>query len=100
MASAGNIFESNEPQVGARATENAHRRVELQAPQDLQYLIANVQRAAREKLDRHLPPDAAPEGEDAMRKRVEELVDEVGARVYGERGECRTDQWTVHPEYV
>lgn len=80
MAPAKNIFESNEPQTGARATESAHRKVELQAPQDLQYLIANVQRAAREKLDRHLPPDAAPEGEDAMRKRVEELVDEVCAR--------------------
>lgn len=73
-----NIFESNEPQAGERATESAHRKVELQSPLDLQYLIANVQRAAREKLDRHLPPDAAPEGEDAMRKRVEELVDEVG----------------------
>ena len=73
-----NIFESNEPQTGQRATESAHRKIELQSPLDLQYLIANVQRAAREKLDRHLPPDAAPQGEDAMRKRVEELVDEVG----------------------
>lgn len=74
-----NIFESSEPQVGERVTECAHRKVELQSPLDLQYLIANVQRAAREKLDRHLPPDAAPEGEDAMRTRVEELVDEVGS---------------------
>ncbi|KXL47782.1 hypothetical protein M433DRAFT_60365 [Acidomyces richmondensis BFW] len=70
------IFESNAPPVGERATETAHRKVELQSPADLTYLIANVSRAAREKLDRHLPPDAVPEGEDAMRKRVEQLVDD------------------------
>ena len=40
-------------------------------------MVANVQRAAREKIDTHLPPDATVEGDDAMRKRVEELVDEV-----------------------
>lgn len=72
-----NIFESNEPQQGQRATENAHRRIELQSPQDLTYLVANVSQAARTKIDTHLPPDAAPEGEDAMRTRVEQLVDDV-----------------------
>ncbi|TKA73910.1 hypothetical protein B0A55_05044 [Friedmanniomyces simplex] len=72
-----NIFESNVPQDGTRATEMAHRKIELQAPADLTYLIANLSRAAREKLDKHLPPDAVPEGEDAMRTRVEELVDDV-----------------------
>ena len=72
-----NIFESNLPQNGERATESAHRKIELQTPQDLTYLIANVTRTAREKIDRHLPPDAASEGEDAMRKRVEVLVDDV-----------------------
>ncbi|TKA65073.1 hypothetical protein B0A55_09743 [Friedmanniomyces simplex] len=71
-----NIFESNVPQEGNRATETAHRKIELQAPADLTYLIANLSRAAREKLDKHLPPDAVPEDEDAMRKRVEELVDD------------------------
>lgn len=40
-------------------------------------MIANVTRAAREKLDKHLPPDASPEGEDALRRRVEQLVDDV-----------------------
>jgi len=74
-----NIFESAAPQDGQRATETAHRRVELQSPADLTYLVANVSRAAREKLDKHLPPDAAPEGEDAMRQRVDELVDDVWA---------------------
>ena len=72
-----NIFESTAPQQGRRATETVHRKVELQSPADLTYLIANVSRAAREKLDKHLPPDATPEGEDAMRRRVEQLVDEV-----------------------
>ncbi|RMY42274.1 hypothetical protein D0864_16132 [Hortaea werneckii] len=73
-----NIFESTFAPQGQRATEAAHRKIELQSPADLTYLIANVSRAAREKIDKHLPPDAAPEGEDAMRKRVEQLVEEVG----------------------
>lgn len=73
-----NIFESGALQDGQRATESAHRKIELQSPADLTYLIANVSRAAREKLDTHLPPDAVAGGEDAMRKRVGELVDEVG----------------------
>ncbi|KAK5718828.1 hypothetical protein LTR17_015593 [Elasticomyces elasticus] len=77
-----NIFESSLPQEGQRATETAHRKIELQSPADLTYLIANVARAAREKLDKHLPPDAAPEGEDAMRKRVEELVDDYIRRTF------------------
>lgn len=72
-----NIFESNTLQLGERATEKAHRKIELQSPADLTYLIANVSRAARLKLDRHLPPDAAPEGEDALRRRVEQLVEAV-----------------------
>lgn len=82
---ATNIFESNDAlrtrgSAGEEesGTERAHRKVELQSPADLAFLIANVQRAARQKIDTHFPPDAAPEGgEDAMRRRVEELVDEV-----------------------
>ncbi|KAI6893036.1 hypothetical protein KC318_g17474 [Hortaea werneckii] len=72
-----NIFESSFAPQGQRATEAAHRKIELQSPADLTYLIANVSRAAREKIDKHLPPDAASEGEDAMRKRVEQLVEEL-----------------------
>jgi len=85
-----NIFESNAAPVGERATETAHRKVELQSPADLTYLIANVSRAAREKMDKHLPPDAAVEGEDAMRKRVEQLVDEVRV-VLPKRGTSTAD---------
>jgi kinetochor protein Mis14/NSL1 len=50
------------------------RRIELQSPDDLQYLIGNVKRAAKERIDKDLPPI---EGEDAMRKMVEEIVDRV-----------------------
>ncbi|KAK1811336.1 hypothetical protein LTR12_014278 [Friedmanniomyces endolithicus] len=79
-----NIFDSHLPQPGVRATETAHRKIELQAHADLTYLIANLSRAAREKLDKHLPPDAVPAGgEDAMRKRVEELVDEYIRSTFG-----------------
>lgn len=50
------------------------RKIELQSPDDLKYLVANVKRAAREMIDRDLPPI---EGEDAMRRLVEEIVGEV-----------------------
>jgi kinetochor protein Mis14/NSL1 len=70
------IYESDTLE-GTRATASAHRKIELQSPADLSYLIANVSRAARSKIDTHLPPDAAPEsGEDALRRRVEVLVEE------------------------
>jgi len=48
-----------------------HRKLELQSPDDLQYLVSNIRRAANEKIDKDLPPI---EGEDKMRERVEELV--------------------------
>lgn len=51
-----------------------HRKIELQSPDDLQYLISNVRRAANENIDKDLPPI---EGEDKMRTRVEELVHTV-----------------------
>ncbi|SMR54506.1 unnamed protein product [Zymoseptoria tritici ST99CH_1E4] len=70
-----NIFESTAPQPGQRATESTHRKIELQSPADLTYLIANVSAAAREKLNKHFPPDAV-QGEDELRGRVEGLVDE------------------------
>ncbi|KAH8590910.1 hypothetical protein B0O99DRAFT_633759 [Bisporella sp. PMI_857] len=50
-----------------------YRKIELQSPDDLQYLINNVRRAAREKIDKDLPPMPGL-GEDPMRQRVEELV--------------------------
>lgn len=77
------IFDTDAPSLGPRATESAHRKVELQSPADLTYLIANVASAAREKLDRHLPPQQDGDGkEDEMRTRVNGLVDEVSLRIW------------------
>ncbi|PQE14371.1 kinetochore mis14 protein [Rutstroemia sp. NJR-2017a BBW] len=55
------------------------RRIELQSPDDLSYLIGNVKRAAKERIDKDLPPI---EGEDAMRKMVEEIVDRYIAQTF------------------
>ena len=44
MAASTTIFESDIE--GTRATASAHRKIELQSPADLTYLIANVSRAA------------------------------------------------------
>lgn len=52
------------------------RRIELQSIEDLQFLAANIRRGANEKIDQALPPMEG-EGEDAMRKRVEEDVHAV-----------------------
>ena len=55
-----------------------HRKIDLQAPQDLTYLLGNITKAAQEKLDIHFPPSAAPQGEeDAFRTKVEGLVHQV-----------------------
>jgi kinetochor protein Mis14/NSL1 len=53
---------------------DVHRKIELQEQDDLRYLINNARRRATEKIDQALPPI---EGEDALRRRVEELVHEV-----------------------
>ena len=36
--------------------EQAHRKIELQAPADLTYLLNNASRRARERIDVHFPP--------------------------------------------
>ncbi|KAF2455410.1 hypothetical protein BDY21DRAFT_396889 [Lineolata rhizophorae] len=56
--------------------ETAHRKIALQSPADLAYLEATARRAARRKIDQNLPASAAPTGEDALRRKVEELVEE------------------------
>ncbi len=52
------------------------RKIELQAPEDLAYLVANVRRAATARIDEAFPPvdDSA---EDELRTRIEEHVNEV-----------------------
>ena len=63
-----------------RLRTSEFRKVELQSPADLQHLEATARRAAREKIDRALPPSAAANGSsgegDVLRRRVEQLVDE------------------------
>ena len=54
-----------------------YRKIDLQSLSDLTYLIDNIKHAAREKIDLAIPPSAAPDGEDAYRTKVEELVNEV-----------------------
>jgi len=59
-----------------------HRKIELQAPADLTYLLTNIRASARQKLDSAFPPSAAPKGEeDALRAKVEELVQTVPPQI-------------------
>ncbi|GAP92668.1 putative kinetochore protein [Rosellinia necatrix] len=51
------------------------RKIELQAPEDLAYLIANVRRAAAARIDEAFPP-VDDSTEDELRTRIEELVNE------------------------
>jgi kinetochor protein Mis14/NSL1 len=74
---AGNIFESSMHLQGERATESAHRKIELQSPADYTYLIANVTQNVRDKINKNHPQKAAPEGQkDEVRERVEQIMDE------------------------
>ncbi|KAI2775255.1 hypothetical protein F4815DRAFT_396336 [Daldinia loculata] len=64
----------------------AHRKIELQAPDDLAYLLANVRRAATARLDEAFPPvdgasGAAADG-DELRTRIEELVNEYITKTF------------------
>lgn len=64
------------PQTETTLSAAEHRKVDLQAPADLSHIHSQLSRAARDKIDRALPPAAAPQGEDdKLRRRVEELVD-------------------------
>ena len=55
------------------------RKIELQCPDDLTYLVDNIKKAAQEKVDLHLPPSAAQGKDDAFRFKVEEHVQQVKA---------------------
>lgn len=63
----------------------AQRKIELQAPDDLAYLLTNVRRAAAARLDEAFPPvdgaDAAA-GEDELRTRIEKLVDDYITKTF------------------
>ncbi|THW50831.1 hypothetical protein D6C76_07041 [Aureobasidium pullulans] len=68
--------------------ETTHRKIELQSPLDLIYLRNNTTSTAREKLDLHFPPSAAPESasDDVLRSRVEELVQQYISKVFENAG--------------
>ena len=56
----------------------AHRKIELQTPEDFTYLINNVRRAAAESVNAAFPPVEGSEGDkDDLHSRIEELVNEV-----------------------
>lgn len=62
---------------GAATLPATHRRLDLQSPADLAHLKTAAQRAARARIDLHLPPnasDAAAGGRDTLRQGVEERV--------------------------
>ncbi|KAH7146359.1 hypothetical protein EDB81DRAFT_794979 [Dactylonectria macrodidyma] len=52
------------------------RKIELQSNEDLAYLIANVRRAAAERLNEAFPHVEGEDGEDELRNKIEELVNE------------------------
>lgn len=57
---------------------SAHqRKIELQAPEDLTYLLANIRRAAAERINEAFPPVEGAQGEDELRNSIEELIEEV-----------------------
>ncbi|EHA48470.1 hypothetical protein MGG_00906 [Pyricularia oryzae 70-15] len=63
------------------AAASAHRKVELQSPEDFTYLLNNVRRAAAESIGAAFPL-ADDDAEDALRARIEELVDDYIARTF------------------
>ncbi|KAK4224568.1 hypothetical protein QBC38DRAFT_485241 [Podospora fimiseda] len=58
----------------------AQRRIELQSPQDLVYLITNVRKAALDSINAAFPPVAAEDDdspeEDELRNQIEKLVND------------------------
>ncbi|RCI12372.1 hypothetical protein L249_0144 [Ophiocordyceps polyrhachis-furcata BCC 54312] len=52
--------------------EAVQRKIELQSPEDLAYLLGNVRRAATARLDEAFPPVEGG-GEDELRNRIAEL---------------------------
>ncbi|KJZ77289.1 hypothetical protein HIM_03610 [Hirsutella minnesotensis 3608] len=53
------------------------RKIELQDPEDLAYLLANVRRAAADRLDEAFPPVESPDGaDDDLRNQIAALVND------------------------
>lgn len=59
-----------------------HRKIELQAPDDLEYLTSIITNNAQKKIDLHLPPSAVPaDSDDTFRIKVNNDVHEVRAYI-------------------
>lgn len=69
--------------------ESAHRKIELQSTDDLHYLIANVTRLARAKIDQQIPgenDDGNKDNDDkrnALRRRRRRVIEEIVNAVWG-----------------
>ncbi|KAI1752994.1 hypothetical protein F4782DRAFT_499400 [Xylaria castorea] len=57
------------------------RKIELQVPEDLAYLVTNVRRAAAARIDEAFPP-VDDSTEDELRTRIEELVNEYITKTF------------------
>lgn len=73
---------SSDNKNNGNAMDGAHRKIELQSPEDLTFLINNVRRAAEEHVNAAFPPvddgqDDAAAGGDELRVRIEKLVADV-----------------------
>lgn len=73
---------SSDNKNNGNAMDGVHRKIELQSPEDLTFLINNVRRAAEEHINAAFPPvddgqDDAAAGGDELRVRIEKLVADV-----------------------
>ncbi|KAJ4388099.1 hypothetical protein N0V93_008704 [Gnomoniopsis smithogilvyi] len=74
---------SAQPNNNSNTMDGAHRKIELQSPEDLTYLITNVRRAAAEHLSEAFPPvEGDDAGEDELRVRIEQIVDEYISQTF------------------
>ncbi|CAN8105046.1 unnamed protein product [Discula destructiva] len=63
--------------------DGAHRKIELQSPEDLTYLINNVRRAAAEHIGDAFPPiEGDDAGGDELRMRIEQMVEEYISQTF------------------
>ncbi|RKU42494.1 hypothetical protein DL546_000850 [Coniochaeta pulveracea] len=62
----------------------AHRKIELQSPEDLVYLINNVRKAAADSINAAFPPVEGEDGhgEDELRVQIERLVEEYITKTF------------------
>lgn len=61
------------------AVSQGQRKIELQSPEDLSYLVTNVRNAAAARLNEAFPQVQGHDGEDELRNQIEKLVNEVCA---------------------